>query len=91
MLHCILPHTQRGTPAEEAVDAHNNQPHIVRFVDSVGDIPPSHFIAIEQELLLECRSLDRALFLTVASHFSFQYGILSQSKDVLFYLQEKVL
>ena len=47
---------QRGTPAGEAVDVHNNQPHIVRFMDAAGDIPPTHFIAIEQELVLECRS-----------------------------------
>lgn len=82
---------QRGTPAEEAVDAHNNQPHIVRFVDGSGDIPPNHFIAIEQELLLECRSLDRALFLMVAAHFVFNMEYSPKVKDVLFYLQEKVL
>ena len=60
---------QHGTPVKEAVDAQNNQPHIVRFIGASGDISPSHFIAIEQELLLECRSIDSAVFLMMAAHF----------------------
>ena len=79
---------QRGTPEKEAVDAQNNQPHIVRFFDASGDISPNHFIAIEQELLLECRSIDSALFLMMAAHYM-EYH--TKVKYVLYYLQEKVL
>ena len=35
---------------QEVIDSHNNQPHIVWFIDASGDIPPippSHFIAVE--------------------------------------------
>ena len=81
---------QRGTPAGEAVDVHNNQPHIVRFMDAAGDIPPTHFIAIEQELVLECRSIDSALFMMLATQYVFmEYH--PKVRDVLYYFQDKVL
>ena len=60
---------QRGTPVEEAIDTTNSYPHIVRFVDAAGDILPSHFIAVEQELVMECRSIDSALFFADCSPF----------------------
>ena len=82
---------QRGTPVKEAIDAQNNQPHIVRFVESASDILPNHFIAIEQELVLECRSIDSALFLLIAAHFVFNIEYNSKVKDVLYYFQDKVL
>lgn len=82
---------QRGTPSKEAIDANNNQPHIVRFTDAAGDIPPSHFIAIEQDLILECRSIDSALFLMIAAHFVFNMEYQNKVKDVFYYLQDKVL
>ena len=82
---------QRGTPAKEAVDATNNHPHIVRFLDAAGDVLPTHFIAIEQELVLECRSLNSALFIMLATHYAFNIEYHPKIKDVLYFLQEKVL
>ena len=69
---------QHGTPAREAIDVHNNQLHIFRFLDAAGDIPPMHTITIEQELVLECRSFDSALFMILACHYV--YGISPQGK-----------
>ena len=82
---------QRGTPAKEAVDASNNHPHIVCFMDAAGDILPTHFIAIEQDLVLECCSLDSALFIMLATHYVFNIEYHPKVKDVLYFLQEKVL
>ena len=82
---------QCGTPAEEAVDRFNNQPHIVRFVEASGDILPNHFIAIEQELILQCRSIDSALHLMIAAHFIFNMEYNPKVKDVLYFFQEKIL
>ena len=48
-------YVQRGTPPGEAIDRSNNQPHIVRFV-GCEDLPPLHFIAVEQ-LVIECPNL----------------------------------
>ena len=76
---------QRGTPVEEAIDTNNSYPHIVRFVDAAGDILPSHFIAVEQELVMECRSIDSALFLLIAAHFVFNMEYHPKVKDFFFF------
>lgn len=68
----------------------NNHPHIVKFVDSSNDIPPQYFIAIEQQLLLECKSLESAIFILVASHYVFNIEYHSMVKDVFCFLEEKV-
>lgn len=82
---------QRGTPAKEAIDAANNQPHIVRFVDASGDIPPSYFIAVEQELLLECRNIQSAVFLMLAVYYVFNIEYCTKVKDVLYFIQDRIL
>ena len=63
----------------------------MRFVDASGDISPSHFIAIEQHLLLECRNNKSALFLMIATHYVFNIEYCAKVKDVLYFIQEKVL
>ena len=82
---------QRGTPAKEAIDPSNNQPHIVRFVDASGDIPPSYFIAVEQQLLLECRNIQCAVFLMLAVYYVFNIEYCVKVKDVLYFIQDRVL
>ena len=88
MLHLFF---QRGTPAEEAIDRQNNQPHIVRFVDACSDIPPTYFIAVEQQLLMECRNIQSAVFLMLATYYVFNIEYCAKVKDVLYYLQDRVL
>ena len=75
---------QRGTPAEEVIDPNNNQPHIVRFVDASGDISPSYFIAVEQNLLMECRNIQSALYLMLATYYVFNIEYCTKIKDVLY-------
>ena len=56
-----------------------------------GDITPSYFIAIEQELVVECSSLTKALFLLLAVHYIFDLAYHERTKDFFLFLQEKVL
>ncbi len=64
---------QRGTPGSKAVDQNNNHPHIVCFV---GDVAVQYFVAIEQELLIECKSMTNALYTMLATHFVFNITIM---------------
>lgn len=82
---------QRGTPPREAIDPTNNQPHIVRFIDSVENLPPLYFVAIEQQLVIECRDIDCAIFTLLAVHFVFNMEYNQKVKDIMYFLQEKVL
>lgn len=91
---CPLSHRsfmQRGTLPEETIDAHNSHPHIVRFTDAAGDLLPQHFIVIEQGLLVECKNFINCLYIMLAVHFVFNTEYHPKVKDVLFFLQEKVL
>ena len=63
----------------------------MRFVDASGDISPSYFIAVEQRLLLECRNIQSALFLMLATYYVFNIEYCAKVKDVLYYMQERVL
>lgn len=87
---CTVFFIQRGTPAQEAIDVSNNHPHIVKFIDATGDISPQFFVAVEQQLLLECKSLERAIFLMVATHYVFNIEHNSKVKDVFLFLEEKI-
>ena len=51
---------------------------------------PQYFIAIEQQLLLECQTLERAIFTMFAVHYVFNIEYHSKVKDVFYFLQEKV-
>ncbi len=72
-------HIQRGTRPGEALDQGNNQPHLVRFV---GDLSEQVFVAIEQELVLECKTFTNAIFTMLAVHFVFNLEYNHNVKDV---------
>ena len=76
---------------QEAIDSSNNHPHIVKFIDPTTDMPPQFFIAVEQQLLLECKSLEKAVYVMVASHYVFNIEYHHRVKDVFIFLQEKIL
>ena len=59
-------------------------------MDPTGDIPHQFFFAVEQQLLLECRSLERAIFIMVASHYVFNIEYHPKVKDVFLFLEQKV-
>ena len=49
------------------------------------------FVAIEQELVVECRCMPNAIFIMLAVHFVFNLEYNRNVKDVLYFLQERVL
>ena len=55
-----------------------------------ADLPPAYFIAVEQKLLMECRSFVKALFSMLAVHYVFDMSYNPNVKDVLFFLQDKI-
>ena len=57
----------------------------------VGDVNTQYFLAIEQELLIECKCMSNAIFTMLAVHFVFNIEYNHQVKDVLYFLQDKVL
>ena len=57
----------------------------------MDDILPQYFIAVEQELLLECKNFENAVFLLMAVHYVFNIEYHPKVKDVFFFLQKKVL
>ena len=59
---------------------HNSQPHIVRLVDD--DFKQS-FIAIEGQLILECRSFINAVYIMLIAHYIFDIEYNPRIKDVL--------
>ena len=71
-MYCLyLFFPQQGTPAQEAVDTSNNHPHIIKFADVTSDVLPQYFVAIEQQVLIECKNLERAIFIMLAVHYVF--------------------
>jgi len=63
----------------------------VRFYDVDPEVPTKYFIAVEQEPIVECRSILSAMFNLVALHYIFNIQYHPRVRDVLFLLQEKVL
>ena len=97
-IHCdrftiLFCYIQRGTPPSEATEKANNQPHIVLFRNEEQDseLPQQYFISVEQQLILECSSLESAIFLCVASHYFLNLEYHPKAKDVWLFIQEKVL
>ena len=78
---------QRGTPPEEAIDAQNNQPHIVKFKDADPELRPQYFIAIEQNLVVECNSLVGAVYTLLMTHYVFDLGYHPKAKDFYMFLE----
>lgn len=48
-------------------------------------------MAIEQQVLIECKSFERAVFILLAAHYVFNMEYHSMVKDILYFLQEKLL
>ena len=46
---------------------------------------------MEQRLLLECRNIQIALFLMLATYYVFNIEYCAKVKDVLYYIRERVL
>ena len=84
---------QRGTAPSEATEKGNNQPHIVIFhsEEEGSELPQQYFISVEQQLILECSSLESAVFLCIASHYFLNLEYHPKGKDVWLFIQEKVL
>lgn len=61
------------------------------FVDNDLDILPRYHIAVEQVLLLECRSLIHALYCLLAVHYVFNIKYHSRAEDFFLFLFEKVM
>lgn len=82
---------QHGTPTEEVIDRSNNFPYIMSFSEDDSDIPAQHFVVIEQLPLIECRGYQTAIFVLIAVHFVFNIEYHVHVKDVLYFLQDKVM
>ena len=63
----------------------------MHFVNASGDISTIYFIAVEKRLLLECRNIESALFLMLATYYTLHIEYSAKVKDVLYYIQERVL
>ena len=83
---------QRGTAPSEATEKSNNQPHIVIFRNEEdSELPDQYFICVEQQLILECSSLEAAIFFCIASHYFLNLQYHPKGKDLWLFIQEKVL
>ena len=82
---------QHGTPTKEVIDKSNNFPYIMSFTEDDSDIPAQHFVVVEQLPLIECRSYHTAIFILLAVHFVFNIEYHAHTKDMLYFLQEKVM
>ena len=83
---------QRGVPHNEAPDSANNQPHIVMFIDSADKTySPQYFIAIEQIMLIQCKTINHALFTLFAVHYIFNLEYNVRVKDFYRFLQEHLM
>ena len=61
------------------------------FVDDELDILPRYHIAMEQVLLVECRSLTHTLYCLLAVHYVFNIKYHPRAEDFFLFLFEKVL
>ena len=70
---------------------HNPQPYIVKFEDQMDDDVVQYFIAVEGELILESKNLPSYIFNLIAAHYVFNLEYHLKSKDVLTFIQEKIV
>ena len=59
--------------------------------DADEDIDPQYFIAVEQQILMECKDIVNALFHLVSTHYVFNMSYHTRVQDVFYFIQEKVL
>lgn len=78
---------QNDTPPSQAVEASNSQPHLVVFRHEEYD---QYFVAVEQQLCMECTDLSMALFLLLAAHYIFNLSYHTKTTELMKFLQEKV-
>ena len=55
------------------------------------ELLPQLFIAIEQEIVLECKDMNGAIFALLACHYIFNIVYFPRVKDVLYFIQDKIL
>lgn len=77
----------------EAPDKTNNQPRIVLFQDEEdgNDLLQQYFIAVEQHLVMESSNLVAVIFYLLSAHYIFNVQYHPKAKELLSFLQEKVL
>ena len=63
----------------------------MRLHDADPDIPSCYFIAIEHKMVVECRGILSSLFNLLAVHYVFNLEYHPKVKDILFFLQHKIL
>lgn len=80
---------QKGTPHDEIV-GQSNQPMIVVLYDVVDNNENMYYIMIEQELLLDTRSFNEAIYLLLAVHYVFNLEYNTVVHEVMLFLQEFV-
>ena len=79
---------QRGTPVKEAIDKNNNHAHIVRFIDT--DLLHKSSSLLNNKWY-ECKDMCSALFTLMFLHLTINIEYNSKIKDVLYYVEEKIL
>lgn len=90
MLSLFLSSRQHGTPINEGIDDTNNQPHLI-MVHPDSELPTQIFVVVEQNILQQCKSLRMGIFVMLANHFIFNSEYNSRVKEVMYFLQEKVM
>lgn len=69
----------------------NNHPHIIQIVDALdSDFAPQYFVAIEQSLLVECKSIKSAFFTVFVAHYVFNIEYHCRVRDFYFFVQENL-
>ena len=80
---------QRGTPPTESIDATNNQPHILMFLDETQELN-QYFVAVKQELMLECSTLPGIVFHCLGAHFIFNLNYQKKLPSYGLFIQERI-
>lgn len=69
----------------------NNHPHIIQIVDSLdSDFSPQYFVAVEQSLLVVCKSMKSAFFTVFVAHYIFNIEYHFRVGDFYFFVQENL-
>jgi hypothetical protein len=84
-------HMQNGTPPADCIDSGNNLPYIMKLCNADYECPPQYFIAFEQELIIECSSLNQAIFTLIAVHYVYNVVYHPRVKNLFLFFEEKVL
>uniref|UniRef100_A0A1X7UTF7 Uncharacterized protein n=1 Tax=Amphimedon queenslandica TaxID=400682 RepID=A0A1X7UTF7_AMPQE len=87
----ILMEAPRGTLPNEVIDKTNNFPYILRLFDAEDEIDPQYFVAVEQQILFECKDVINALFHLISTYYVFNMSYHGRVQDILYFIQEKVL